>query len=498
MSKSGLKILLLSAELAPFAKTGGLADVAASLPKALTKITNGEGAVPDVRVAIPRYQRIKEATYLMDFPVDIAMRATTAVIRTPNIKVLSLDQQRNLPVYLVDNYHYFDRDGMYMFADEAERFTFFCRAVLEMLPRLNWQPDVIHCNDWQTGVVPLFLKTLHKNDPFYQRVATAFTIHNLEYQGNFPRETLFLLGLGEDFFTPQRLEYYNMVSFMKAGILYGDVINTVSRTYAREIQTPEMGEGMDGVLRMRSGDLYGIINGIDYEEFDPRTDKNIYQNFDRYDFSGKGNNKAALQREMGLPVRDVPVLGLVSRLVDQKGLDLILDVGAEFEHEDVQLVVVGSGDPHYEKLFEVLAQTYPQQVKVAIGFNPVLAQRVYAGSDMFLMPSRFEPCGLGQLIAMRYGSVPIVRSTGGLADTVADYDSATGLGSGFTFQEYAGAALLATLKRAVNLYREEPSKWESLVRRVMEIDYSWARSGVEYLNLYHEALRRHKGVASGT
>ncbi len=495
MFDRALKILFLAAEMAPFAQTGGLADVAESLPKALSTLNHGTGAEHDVRVAIPRYKQIGEAGYLVDFPVDIAGRSTTAVIRTRSVTAAYRDLQRQVPVYLVDNYHYFNRDRMYMFPDEAERFTFFCRAVLEMLPRLDWQPDIIHCNDWQTGPVPLLLKTAYVSDPFYRAVGTVFTIHNLEYQGNFPKETLRVLGLGEEFFTPEKIEFYGAVSFMKAGILYGDVVNTVSRTYAREIQSVELGEGMDGVLRVRSGDLYGIVNGIDYGEFDPRTDPHVYRNYDPSDLSGKRENKGALQKEMGLPVRDVPVLGIVSRLVGQKGLDLILDAGAELMREDVQFMVVGSGDPYFEKMLKSIENSFPEQVRVSIGFNPTLAQRVYAGSDMFLMPSRFEPCGLGQLIAMRYGTLPIVRSTGGLADTVHDYDPATGFGNGFAFEEYTAGAFLATVQRALRLFREEPAAWATLVRRVMALDNSWARSGVEYLHLYYEALRKHAGAA---
>jgi len=489
-----LKILFLAAEMAPFAQTGGLADVAESLPKALATLDTGPAH--DVRVAIPRYRQIREADYLTDFPVDMAGRQTTAVIRTRSVTAAHRDIRRQVPVYLVDNYHYFNRDGMYMFPDEAERFTFFCRAALEMLPRLNWQPDVIHCNDWQTGPVPLLLKTMYAGDPFYQKVATVYTIHNLEYQGDFPKEVLRVLGLGEEFFTPEKIEFYGAVSFMKAGILYGDVVSTVSRTYAREIQTADLGERMDGVLRLRAGDLYGIINGIDYEEFNPATDPRIYRRYDSSDPAGKRENKRALQEETGLPVREAPLLGLVSRLVEQKGLDLILDAFTELMREDVQFVVVGSGDPYYERILKNLGEAFPGQVRVTIGFHPTLAQRVYAGSDMFLMPSRFEPCGLGQLIAMRYGTVPVVRSTGGLADTVHDYDPATGSGNGFAFTEYTAAAFLAAVRRALGFYREEPAAWAGLVRRIMGLDNSWARSGVEYLRLYYEALRKH-GEAAG-
>ena len=497
MFDRSLKILILGSEMVPFAKTGGLADVVGSLPKALATLQNGNAVLHDVRVAIPRYKQIEDAAYLMDFPVKIGERNATAIIRTRAVEAQYQGVHRNLPVYMTDNYHYFYRDGLYMFPDEAERFAFFCRAVLEMLPRLGWQPDVIHCNDWQTGPIPLLLRTGY-GGPFYHRIATVFTIHNLQYQGNFPPEALALFDLDEDFFTPEGIEFYGTVSFMKAGIKYADVVSTVSRTYAREIQTPAMGERMDGILRQRSDDLYGIVNGINYHEFDPGTDQRIYRNFDAHDPAGKKDNKYALQKEMGLPVRDVPVLGLISRLVDQKGLDIILEIVDELMPAEMQLVVLGSGDPHYEKLFARLRDEFPQKVGVFIGFNAILAQRIYAGADMFLMPSRFEPCGLGQLISMRYGTVPVVRSTGGLADTVHDFNPATGSGNGFVFEPYTGEALLTAIRRALKLYREDPAHWGQLVRRVMELDYSWARSAVEYLQLYQEALRKHEGVGART
>ncbi|OAT81738.1 glycogen synthase GlgA [Desulfotomaculum copahuensis] len=489
-----LKILLVSSEVVPFAKTGGLADVAGSLPKALATVGN-DNLGNDVRVALPHYKGIEGAAYRTDFPVLFNNRAETAIIRESSLEAQFEGEHRMIPVYLVDNHHYFYRDRMYMFADEAERFTFFCRAVLEMLPRLNWQPDLIHCNDWQTGPIPFFLRVRYARDPFYSRMATVFTIHNLQYQGNFPRETLDLLGVGDEYFTPDQLEFYGTVSYMKMGILYADVINTVSKTYAAEIQRPELGERLDGLLRKRSHDLYGIVNGINYHEFNPKTDHRIHRNFDRDSVENKKENKYALQKEMHLPVRDVPVLGLISRLVDQKGLDLIAGISDQLLAQDVQFVVLGSGDRYYEDLFRSLRERYPEKMGVYIGFNAILAQRIYAGADMFLMPSKFEPCGLGQLIAMRYGTIPVVRATGGLADTVHDYNPATGSGNGFVFSEYDGAALWDAVGRAIKLYREHPDQWLKLVKSAMELDFSWARSGVEYLQLYQEALSRHLALA---
>ncbi|OPX86257.1 MAG: Glycogen synthase [Pelotomaculum sp. PtaB.Bin104] len=488
-----LKILLVSSEVVPFAKTGGLADVAGSLPKALATVGNDDLG-NDVRVVMPRYRQIEGDTYRMDFPVPFNNRFETAIIRESSIEAHYQDRHKIIPVYLVDNYHYFYRDRMYMFDDEAERFAFFCRTVLEMLPRLEWQPDVIHCNDWQSGPIPLYLKTHYLHNNFYNRIATVFTIHNLQYQGNFPKEALKVLGLGEEYFHPERLEFYGMVSFMKAGIVYADIVNTVSRTYAEEIQRPELGERMDGLLRKRSADLYGIVNGINYHEFNPREDARIFRNYDQYNVANKKDNKFALQRELGLPVRDVPVIGLISRLVDQKGLDLIAKIIDDLMTQDIQFVVLGSGEQYYENLFQGIKVRYPEKMGLYIGFNAILAQRIYAGADMFLMPSRFEPCGLGQLISLRYGTIPIVRFTGGLADTVSDYNTATGSGNGFGFSDYSEAHLLNTINRALKLYRERQEEWQRLVANAMGLDFSWARSGVEYLSLFQQAMNKHLSV----
>jgi|Deesub1362A_J573_1020465.scaffolds.fasta_scaffold00309_14 starch synthase len=485
-----LKILFVSSEVVPFAKTGGLADVAGSLPKALATVVDHGLAHHDVRVVMPRYKMIEEARYLSDFPVWFADQNHEAIIRQREIEAHFQGTHQTIPVYMIDNYHYYYRDGIYVFDDEAERFGFFCKAVLELLPRLGWQPDVIHCNDWQTGPIPLFLKTHYRGNPFYHRTATVFTIHNLQYQGNFPKEVLGILGLGMEYYRPEELEFYGMVSFMKAGILYADVLSTVSRTYAREIQTAEYGQRMEGVLRQRSHELYGIINGINYHEFDPKNDPRLHRNYDAAGAEHKKENKYALQREMNLPVRDVPVLGLISRLVDQKGLDLVAEIIDELMRLDLQLVVLGTGDRHYEEMFREMKTRYPQKIGVHIGFNAVLAQRIYAGSDMFLMPSRFEPCGLGQLISLRYGTIPIVRETGGLADTVTEYDPATGDGNGFSFRDYDGRALYSAIARALKLYREGRGAWDRLVRNAMEMDFSWARSAVEYLQLYREAIEK--------
>ncbi len=481
------RILIASPEVAPFAKTGGLADVAGSLPKALAAMGN------DVRVVMPRYRGVTDVRTVGDFPVPVGGRRATAILREGVIRARLDGSEKLVPVYFIDNYHYFDRDNMYMYSDEAERFAFFSRAVLELIRHIGWAPHVIHCNDWQTGPVPLMLRERYSHDPLYQGVATVFTIHNLQYQGNFPRETLRLLGLGDEYFTPEAVEFYGDVSFMKAGIVYADAINTVSKTYAKEIQTPEYGHRMDGVLRSRGSDLHGILNGLNYHEFNPETDARIYRNYGLGCIEDKRENKYALQRDMNLPQSDAPLLGVVSRLVAQKGLDLIAEAMDEMVRMDIQFVLLGTGDPRYERLFRELREKYPDRIAVEIGFNVVLAQRIYAGCDMFLMPSKFEPGGLGQLIAMRYGTIPIVRGTGGLADTVTNYEPDRRAGNGFTFAEYSADALLDAVRRAVAVYADH-RRWLGLVENAMRHDFSWNRSAAEYMGLYGIARNKLEAV----
>ncbi|MFA5881516.1 MAG: glycogen synthase GlgA [Eubacteriales bacterium] len=486
MLDRNLKILVVSTEVVPFAKTGGLADVAGSLPKALTIMGN------DTRVVLPRYRGISDVTTVTDFPVKVGNHTETCVVRKSSVEAKTeTGGTKQVPIYFIDNYHYFDREGMYCFSDEAERFAFFSMAILEMLKKIDFQPDIIHCNDWQSGPIPLLLRERYGNDPFYSRMATVFTVHNLLYQGNYPKDCLGLLGLGNEYYKPDSLEFYGQISFIKAGLLYADVINTVSKRYAQEIQTPEYGEGFDGLLRKRSQDLYGIVNGINYHEFNPRTDPRIFRNYDSSSIRDKYENKFGLQKEMDLPVRDLPVLGLISRLVDQKGLHLISESFDELMKEDLQFVVLGSGDKYYEEMFAGLRERYPHKMGLYLGFNGILAQRIYAGADMFIMPSKFEPCGLGQLISLRYGTIPVVRATGGLADTVTDYNPATSSGNGFSFELYDAQTMLKTIRRALRLYSEEPESWRRLVANAMDQDFSWNRSGAEYLELYDTAISKH-------
>ncbi|HHV28714.1 MAG TPA: glycogen synthase GlgA [Clostridium sp.] len=482
-----LKVLFVSVEVAPFAKTGGLADVAGSLPKSLLSMGY------DVRVAMPRYQQIEtNMKYVTDFPVDMGGRQSTCIVREGEIGFKSDGKDMSVPIYFLDNYHYFNRGGIYCYFDDADRFAFFCKAALEMLPKIDFKPDIIHCNDWHTGPMCMFLNEKYKTYPFYKNIKTMFTIHNLEYQGNFSRDVMGIMGMPDEVFVPEKVEFYGMFSFMKAGLVYSDIITTVSETYAKEIQTERYGEKLEGLLKNRSKDLYGIVNGIDYDVFNPETDPRIYKNYTVDTFKLKAENKYALQKEMGLPKKDVPVIGLISRLTGQKGLNLIMDEIDEMMKEDIQFILLGAGDEYYETGFKKIQEKYPDKVGVFIGFNAPLAQRIYAGSDMFLMPSRFEPCGLGQLFSLRYGTIPIVRSTGGLAETVIDIDKDKKNGNGFSYQDFTSKDMMDTIKRAIKFYNEKPLEWEDMVKRAMISDYSWNSSASKYSDLYLKLVKKKK------
>jgi len=414
-----------------------------------------------------------------------------------------------VPVYLIEQPHFFERDdkgaghGIYQMADDGskrdypdngERFIFFQRALLEMLPYLPFQPDLIHCNDWQTGLVPVYLRELHgKANPFYQVIRTLMTIHNIAYQGQFPESLMAATGLDHDLFRFDRLEFYGGLSFLKAGIVYTDFISTVSPRYAEEIQTMAFGCGMESTLAARKDRLYGIVNGVDYDVWDPATDRFIPAPYGVATvFERKPVNKAALQRQFQLPEWDrTPVLGLIARLASQKGIELILEAGEEIIRRDCQLVVLGEGDPHYQHWLQVLRDRFPQRVGVYFGFSESLAHLIEAGADMFLMPSQYEPSGLNQLYSLKYGTVPIVRAVGGLMDTIGDCTEDTlraGMATGFKFGPYTANALLGAIERALHCYRHRPDVWQRLVMTGMSQDWSWDRSAGEYVRLYRHIL----------
>jgi len=476
-----MRIVMAASECTPYSKTGGLADVVGSLPPALAKLGH------QVSVFVPRYRQTR-----LENPVKVIPSITVPFDdRYRFCSVLDGGLRDGVQMYFVDYPPFFDRDGLYGTAigdypDNAERFALLCRAVLEATKFLG-RPDVLHCHDWQTALIPILLNTLYVEDPAFERVPCVFTIHNLGYQGLFQPEILPLLLLPWDLFTMTKLEFYGKVNFLKGAITSADFITTVSRKYAQEIQTSEYGFGLEGVLRARSGTVAGILNGVDYSEWDPETDPHIAANYTAGDLSGKALCKRALLKGFGLPEDTrLPVLGIVSRFAGQKGFDLIQQVSDRMAREDLIVVALGTGDRDYEDLFRRLNKQYPQKFAVKIAFDNPLAHQIEAGADMFLMPSKYEPAGLNQLYSLKYGTVPIVRAVGGLDDTVEQWDPETRKGTGFKFREYNGEALLETVQIALEAYRDQEA-WRVLMRNGMVQDYSWDASAREYVRVYERA-----------
>ena len=478
-----MKILFAASECVPFIKTGGLADVVG----ALTPVLKAQGA--DVRVILPLYaaipqEYVNQMKLECEFEVELCWRRQYCGIK-------SLEYQ-GVTFYFVDNQYYFGRSYIYgLGGDEYERFGFFDRAVIDALVHLDFKPDVVHCHDWQTGMIPALLKIQYAQYPFYQDMKTVYTIHNLQYQGVFPIKAVQdTLGLGDSLFTSDKLECYGCANYMKAGLVYADELTTVSPSYADEIQTAFYGERLDGLLRARKDQLVGILNGIDVNDYDPAKDPQIYANYDPYHLGGKEICKQELQKELGLEVDPtVPLVGIISRLSNQKGFDLIECVIRELMATGIQLVVLGMGEAKYTNLFSWAESEYPGRLATRFAMNHQLAHRIYAGSDMFLMPSQFEPCGLSQMIAMRYGSVPIARETGGLRDTVLSYNKFTDEGNGFTFFNYNAHDMLHTVRRAVHYYNHNRDVWYRLIVRGMTGDYSWYSSAGKYMALYEEVTK---------
>ena len=477
-----MKVLFVSTEVDPFIKTGGLADVSYALPKALKAMG------VDVRIIMPKYGDISQnyttkMSQLSSFGVAVGWRNQYC-----GLQYLSYD---GIPVYFVDNEYYFKRPGCYGYFDDGERFAFFCRAVMESVAYMDdFEPDIIHCNDWHTGMIPVFLRDVYYNTPEFAKAHAVFTIHNLKYQGIYSPAILEeLLGLNMGYFNDEKLKFGDGVSFMKAGIVFADRITTVSESYAQEIQDPLAGEGLDGLLREKSFKLCGITNGIDYEKNDPATNPDLALNYSlRSYLKGKAANKADLQREMGLPVDpDVPVVAVVTRLVRQKGIDLITCVMEQILNMNLQFVLLGSGDTDYQDFFEYYASAYPGKVAVKIGFDNALASKIYAGADMFLMPSQFEPCGISQMVSMRYGTIPIVRETGGLKDTVVAFNEYTGEGNGFSFANYNAHEMLSIIEYAIKQYENKPV-WKKLMQNAMKTENDWKDSAKKYLELYEDII----------
>ncbi len=473
-------VLFVASEAVPFIKTGGLADVVGSLPKCFPK------EYFDVRVIIPKYACMKQEfkdslQFVTSFYMDLNWRQQyVGILET---------EYEGIKFYFIDNEEHFSGDRPYSGMPwDLEKFAFFSKAALSMLPVIGFRPDIIHCHDWQTGLVPVYLKERFQGNEFYWGIKSVMTIHNLKFQGVWDIQTIKnITGLSDYYFTPDKLESNRDANYLKGGIVYADAITTVSNTYAEEIKTPFYGEGLDGLMRARSNSLRGIVNGIDYEEYNPETDPNIFKRYNAKNFrKEKVKNKTALQEELGLEVNPkAMMIGMCTRLTDQKGLDLVSYVMDELCQDAVQIVVLGTGDAQYENMFRHFAWKYGNKVSANIYYSEELSHKIYASSDAFLMPSLFEPCGLSQLMSLRYGTVPIVRETGGLKDTVMPYNEYESTGTGFSFMNYNAHEMLGTIRYAERIYYDKKREWNKIIDRAMASDFSWDHSAKQYEEMYN-------------
>ena len=494
MPAKKLKILFVTSEVVPFVKTGGLADVSAALPQMLSEMGH------EVRIVVPKYGavddrkfKIHEVVRLKDLSVKIGDKDVVFSLKSCFLP----GQKVRVQIYFLDNQEYFgSRNSLYVdpmtgesYPDNDERFILLNRAVFELILKLGWIPDIIHCNDWQCGLIPAYLKTVYQNEENFDKFKTLFTIHNLAYQGEFSKTSFKKTGLPDDLNTPKGILHKNKLNFMKSGLLHADVINTVSETYANEIRTDDkLGAGLKDVLSKRKNDLYGIINGIDTKVWNPEKDKHLPKKYNLKNVEQKSVNKQALTEKFGFEYKeDVPVLGLVSRLYDSKGLDLVEKIFPQLMKLDVQMILLGTGDKKYHSFFDKMSHQYRDKFACYLGFNDDLAHLIEGGSDIFLMPSKYEPCGLNQMYSLKYGTVPIVRETGGLADTVKNYDEKSGNGNGFVFKKYTTKDFLAEIKRALKVYKNK-QQWMNIVRNGMKSDFSWNSSAKKYLDLYKTIL----------
>lgn len=476
-------ILMLSSEVSPFARTGGLGDVLGSLPLALRELGF------DVRIMMPLYQSINP-THHQRTPIIPSLSISTGG-KSIHTKVWEGSLDQTLPVYFIDAPVYFDREGLYGtsqgdYPDNAERFSFFNRAALEISRELSFNPHIIHSHDWQTALAPVYLKTLYPKDLFFKETRTILTIHNLGYQGLFDPSHFSQLGLPPELFSLEGLEFYGKINLMKGGLLFADRLTTVSPTYCQEIQKKGLGCGLEGVLQKRSNDLMGIINGLNNNQWNPQMDKTLKERFHPKNLTGKMINKEDLQHQHGFPIKkNVPLIGMVTRLTRQKGLDLVADALEDLMKLDIQLLILGAGEAPYQTLLLNLGKNFPQKIQVRIGFQDTLARQIYAGCDFFLMPSLYEPCGISQLISLRYGTIPIARKTGGLADTVEEFNPITGKGHGFLFKNYEKEDLLTTLNQALDCYKNLQHR-KRLILNAMKLDFSWEASALLYSRLYEK------------
>lgn len=479
-----MNIVYAASEGVPFIKSGGLGDVIGSLPAEIRETARS------VSVFLPKYKYISKEyadklTYIDNITVSLSWREQHCGIFKHTLN--------NVDYYFIDNEYYFKRDGLYGYLDDGERFAFFSKAVLEVIHYLDMKIDLIHCHDWQTSLIPFFLKNIFGNNERLANIKTVLTIHNIKFQGWFPKEFLGqVLGLDYSYLTEDMLEYHGGINIMKGGIIFSDYITTVSNTYSEEIKTSYYGEGLDGVLQKHENKLMGILNGISIKEYSPSKDTDIFKKYNKGRLVSKYDNKANLQRVLGLEVdTNIPVISIISRLTEQKGLDLVRHILEELLTENIQLVVLGAGDYEYEEFFKYIEGKYSEKVFLKLGFDSVLAKNIYAGSDMFLMPSKFEPCGLGQMIAMRYGAVPVVRETGGLKDTVTNFSRESLKGNGYLFKNYNAHEMLDKIREALNDYKDK-EVWNELVRNTMSTDVSWKKSAKQYMKLYKDLVGKTK------
>jgi len=490
-----LNVLFLSSEVEPFAKTGGLADVSGALPQTIKNLEH------EIRVMMPCYgciderkSKLHDMIRLKDIPVQVGTKTYQASVKSSFIS----SNHSKVQVYFLDNPSLFGRPGLYVqpethkdYPDNDERFTFFSRGVLEVLKKMGWQPDIIHCNDWTTGLVPAYLKTVYRDDPFYRDTKTVFTIHNMAYQGTFPKSSFPKTCLPPELLSEKGLEAHGKMNLLKSGLVFSDAITTVSEKYAEEIRTSdEYGCGLQDIADKRKSDLTGIINGIDYNVWNPTVDELIPHRYDFRTIELKKENKKALLDRMGLPLKDgIPLIGIISRLADQKGFDLISESLDAIMKMNLQMVVLGTGERKYHDMLGKAAKKYPAKIGVELSFNEKLAHLIEAGSDMFLMPSLYEPCGLNQLYSLKYGTVPIVRATGGLDDTIEDYHPSSGNGTGFKFNRYESAEMLKAIQRAVQTFADEAT-WKKIIKHGMSKDFSWESSARKYIRLYRSLVRK--------
>jgi starch synthase len=492
-TKAPLKVLMAFSEVAPFAKTGGLADVAGALPSALREL----GC--EVRVVMPFYNRFIEKEAVKELAVENLSVPLGSQVLAADIYHVRLDD--GVVVYFIQRDEFFDRSYLYGtpkgdYFDNFQRFTYFCRAALALCPEVQFKPNVVHAHDWQSGLVPAYLKHLYATEAYWSQTASIFTIHNIAYQGQFAPELFPLTGLPAHFFSVDGMEFWGGINFMKAAIVCADAITTVSPRYAEEIQTKDYGQGLDGVLQTHRSKVHGILNGADYGEWDPETDPHIAANYSGQNLEGKRICKLDLLRELQLPERllNRPLLGAISRLADQKGFDLLMAVFDKLLAQETGLVILGVGDDKYHRVLTDLADRYPEKVSVQLKFDEHLAHKIEAGADIFLMPSRYEPCGLNQIYSLRYGTVPVVRATGGLYDTIKPFSPARGEGVGFTFDKYEPDSFWRAFMEAFTLFNQ-PETWKQIMQNGMAMDFSWKSSALQYLELYEKALAEKQRAA---